>query len=71
MILMKILYDDIICDYGQKFQITAAKFCCTEFSYIGDSNIKIGYTACDAFMIYVGDSSTKQLINMDIDDNYV
>lgn len=62
------LYDDIVCEKGHEFQIKADNFCGMEFTYAGNNRIKIGYADCDAFMIYIGQSDTTQVISINIDD---
>jgi hypothetical protein len=61
------LHDDIICEKGKQFVIRAEDFCNMQYEYVKNNNIKIGFAPCDAFMIYVGASSTQQLISCNFD----
>ena len=62
------LYDDVTCSLGSKFEIRAADFVFLQFSYVHNKMIKIGDSDCNTFMIYIGESDTKQLIGMNIDE---
>lgn len=62
------LYDDVTCEEGNEFEIKADNFCFTEFTYVGNNNIKIRQNDCGAFMIYIGKRDTEQLITIDTDE---
>lgn len=48
------LRDDINCEYGREFEISAYELTGTTFTYANNPSIKIGKAHCCAYMIYLG-----------------